>query len=150
MTWRIRCSPARVLVSMPYQSRIPSSTILVLAYHGAICDQAHEGIWGQQAQAHNDRVLQRLQAILFLACVDDEQEDGRRPRGGGETILDGSAVRVQLEGDLVGRDVLVLHGKLVPVETEGTYPDTGAHVDLAGESSMANKTGMLAEHTRMG
>jgi hypothetical protein len=93
---------------------------------------------GQEAQTHNNRVLQRLQAVLFLACVDDEQEDGRGPRGAGETVFDGGAVRVQLGRDLVSRDVLVVHGKLVAVEAEGTYPHTGAHIDLAGDLSMAN------------
>jgi hypothetical protein len=102
------------------------------AYHGAVCDQPHQGVRGQQTQAHDDRVFQRLQAVLLLACVDDEQENRGEPRGSGKTVFDGGAVRVQFGRDLVGGDVLVMHGKLVAIEAEGTYPDAGAHIDLAG------------------
>jgi hypothetical protein len=99
-------------------------------YHGTVCDQADQRILREQAQAHDDRVLERLQAVLLLACVHDEYEDRRGLDRLRKAVLDGSAVCVQLWGYLLLRDVLVVRREVVTVETEGAYPHAGAHVDL--------------------
>jgi hypothetical protein len=83
---------------------------LRVSYHCAESDQADQGIRRKQAQAHDDRVLERLQAILFLACVDNKHKNGGRRCWSSKAIFNGGAVWVQLGGYLLGRDVLVVWG----------------------------------------
>lgn len=133
-----------VCVSNQYVQSIRSS------YHCAICDQTNKGVCGQQAQAHDDGVLERLQAVLLLARVDDENEDGSASRGLGEAVLDGGTARVQLGRDLFLGDVLVVWRELVAVEAERAYPDAGAHIDLTEGFLAVVYTLMPSEHTSMG
>lgn len=57
-------------------------------YHRAKCDQPNQRIRGQQRQAHDQGVLQRLQAILLLAGIHDVNKDGRGGSGTGKLVLD--------------------------------------------------------------
>jgi len=123
---------------------------LVHLRHGAVCDETDKGVGGQQAQAHDDGVLEGLQAVLLLARVHAEEEDGRVRGRLGQAVLDGGAVRVQLGGDLLGGDVLVVRRQLVAVEAEGAYPLAGAHVDLAGVCQYRNICICIQWHTSMG
>jgi hypothetical protein len=125
--------------------------MLQIAYHCAVCNQTDQGVLREQAQAHDDRVLERLQAVLLLASVDDEQEDRRRGGWARKAVLDGCAAGVQLWGDLLCRDVLVVRRQGVSLQTEGTYPHPGAHVDLAGtESAWRAHAGGCRGRTRRG
>lgn len=44
------------------------------SYHCTIGDQSDQRICGQQGQAHNQRVLQGLQAVILLASINDVYE----------------------------------------------------------------------------
>lgn len=57
-------------------------------YHSTIGDQPHQRMRGQQAQAHDQGVLESLQRILLLACIHNEQKDRGCLGGTGELILD--------------------------------------------------------------
>jgi hypothetical protein len=50
-------------------------------YHSAVGNQTDERIGRQQRQAHDERVPNRLQAVLLLASIDNEEKDRGR-RGG--------------------------------------------------------------------
>lgn len=114
--------------------------LLVMTYHCAVCDQTNQSVLWEQAQAHDDRVLERLQTVLLLASVDDEQEDRWRRCGAREAVFDGCAAGVKLWWDLLGRDVLVVRWQSVSLQTERTYPHPGAHIDLAvAESAFADE-----------
>lgn len=105
------------------------------AYHGAVGDQTDQRIRRQKRQAHDERVLERLQAVILLASVHDIHKD----RGGGRSsqlILDRSTRRVELGGYRVLRDVLVVRREGVTHQTEGTNPDPRADVD--GANTMVN------------
>lgn len=102
-----------------------------MSYHCAVCDQTDQSVLWQQAQAHDDRVLQRLQAVLLLASVDNEEENRRRRGGAREAVLDRCAAGVKLWRNLLGGDVLVVRRQSVSLQTEGAYPHPCAHVDLA-------------------
>ena len=133
-TWRIRRSQARVL------GPIHVSTLLDIvcpreSHHCAVCDQTDKGVLWQQAQAHDDRVLERLQAVLLLARVHDEQEDRGRGGRARQAVLDGGAAGVELWGDLLGGDVLVVRREGVALQTEGAYPHPRAHINLAEAES---------------
>ena len=112
------------------------------AYHSAICDQSNQGILGEQAQAHDDGVLESLQAILLLAGIHDEQENRGRGSGPVEAVLDGSAAWVELRGDGFLGDVLVVGWERVPGQAEGAYPLPRAHINLTGEKLVADRTSM--------
>lgn len=61
-------------------------------HHGTVCNKSNQRVWREQAQAHDDRVLEGLQAVLLLACVDDKNEDGkngRACRSTGNAVFDG-------------------------------------------------------------
>jgi hypothetical protein len=45
--------------------------------HGAKGNETNQGIWWQQAEAHNYRVFEGLQRIGFLAGIDNKEENGR-------------------------------------------------------------------------
>lgn len=102
-----------------------------LSYHCAVCDQTDQSILWEQAQAHNNRVLERLQAVLFLAGIDHEQKDGWRRGWARKAVFDRRATGVQLWGNLLSGDVFVVRWQGVSLQTERTYPHPGAHVDLA-------------------
>jgi len=99
--------------------------------HGFISDQTDQGVGRQQAERHDDRVLESLQTILLLTCVDDEDEDRGNGGGSSESVLDGGARGVQLWRNGVLRDVLVVRWQTIALQTEGADPYPGAHVDLA-------------------
>jgi hypothetical protein len=102
-----------------------------MSYHSAKCDQADQSIRGKQAQAHDDGVLERLQTVLLLACVDHEQKNrGRRCRSR-QSIFDGGTVGVELGGHGILRDVLVMRRQRVSLKTERTDPEACSHIDLA-------------------
>lgn len=46
-------------------------------YHSAISDQANKSVFRQKTQAHDEGVLERSKAVLFLAEVHDIEEDWR-------------------------------------------------------------------------
>jgi hypothetical protein len=85
-----------------------------LSYHCAESNQTNQRIGGKKRQTHNERVLHGLQAVIFLASIDDKDED----RGSGgrscQLVLDGCALRVEFGGYRVLRDVLVVRGKRIP------------------------------------
>lgn len=102
---------------------------------------------GQEAQAHDERLLEGSQAVLLLARIDDIEED--RGGGGGprESVLDGGVGGVQLGRDRILGDVLVVWREGIPRKTEGADPQTGAHINLAGRgegiSNMRNNSGRI-------
>lgn len=128
-TLRIRYSQARALESSLRESK--SQTQSGSTYHGTKSDQANKSILREKAQAHDDRVLERLQTVLFLASINNEEKDGRRGRWSRESVLDGGIAWVQLRRNLFGGDVLVVLRKTVSLHAERTLPDLCAHVDLA-------------------
>lgn len=103
------------------------------SYVGAICDEAHQRIGRQQRQAQNERILNSLQTVLFLASVDDKEEDGGSWGWPRQLIFDGCALRVELRGYCVLRDILVMRGQWVAHQTERTDPDPGTNINRAVE-----------------
>src|ERR1700709_1859341 len=80
-------------------------------YHGSIGDQTNERIWRQQGQAHDERILEGLQTVIFLAGIHNVEEDwGGRGRAC-QLILDGGARGVQLWGYCVFRNILIVRRK---------------------------------------
>lgn len=111
--------------------------------HGPEGDQANEGMVRQEIQARDQGFLEGRQAVLFLAGIDDVEEDGRARSRSGELVLDGGMRRVQLQGDALGGDVFVVRGKAVPRQAEGADPDACSNVDLA-EGIQYGAAGLLA------
>jgi predicted trehalose synthase len=99
-------------------------------YHCTVCDETDQSVCREQTQAHDDRVLERLQAVLLLTCVYDEDKNRRGQDGLRKSVLDSGAARMQLWGDLLLGDVLVVRGEIVTVQAEGAYPYACAHVNL--------------------
>lgn len=85
----------------------------------------------QQAQANNNRVLERLEIIVIETSVDNKEEDGRHLGGLVHGVLDGGVLGQQLSGQVGGTDVFVVGREVVAVETEGTDPELLLDVDLA-------------------
>lgn len=85
----------------------------------------------QKAQGHDDRVLERFQAVLFLACVYDEQEDWRGRRRLRQPVFDSRAAWVKLRWDSMLGDILVVRWEVVALKTEWTDPYPRPHVHLA-------------------
>ncbi len=111
--------------------------------HGSEGDQANESMVRQEIQARDQGLLEGRQAVLFLAGIDDVEEDGRARSRSGELVLDGGVGRVQLEGNALGGDVFVVRGKAVPRQAEGADPDACPNVDLA-EGIQYGTAGLLA------
>lgn len=107
-----------------------------LTYHCAISNQTNERILWEQAQAHNNGILECLQAVLLLASIDNEKEDRRVLGRVGQAVLDGRAAGVQLGWNLFSRNVLVVGRELISLKTEWAYPDTCAHINLAGHCQL--------------
>jgi hypothetical protein len=128
-TWRIRCSPARVLVSMDISTE--PRVLIPCTYHCTVCDETDQSVCWEQTQAHDDGILQCLQAVLLLASIYDEDEDRWGQNGLRKSVLDGGAARMQLWWDLLLGDVLVVRGEVVAIQAEGAYPNACAHVNLA-------------------
>jgi hypothetical protein len=103
----------------------------VVAYHGTECNQTNQRIGRQNRQAQDEGILHGLQAVIFLASVDDENENRRSGGGPCQLVLDCRARRVELWWYRVLRDVLVMRRKRVARETEGANPDSCADVDSA-------------------
>ena len=134
MIWRTRYIRSRALVSVADGQQHSLEVLrgfLIPAYHRAEGYQAHQGILGQQAQTHDQRVLQSLETLLLLANIDHIEEDGRGRGGSGEPILDRGVGGVQLWRDRIRGDVLVVRRERVPGQAEGTDPKPGANIDLA-------------------
>lgn len=133
MTWRIRCIRAREL-GPGEQSQY--STYYIpnrggCSYHCAVSDQTDQRIRWQQRQAHDERVLNCLKAVILLASIDHKQED----RGGRgwprQLVLDCGAGRVELGGYRVLGNILIVRRKRIAHQTEWADPNTGADVDGA-------------------
>ena len=86
---------------------------------------------GEQAETHDERLLQGSQAILLLTGVDDIKKNRRAGDRARQPILDRGIRRVELGRDGVGGDVLVVGRKRISGKAEGAYPETSTHVDLA-------------------
>ena len=91
-------------------------------YHGAECDEANEGVWGDKAQANNQCVAKSLQILLLQASVDDKQKDGGNRSSAREGVFDSREFREQLRREVGVRDVLVMWGERVSLQTEGANP----------------------------
>jgi len=105
--------------------------------------------------------LVRLQFVLQLllddAGVHDEEKYGRRGRrcaaypgdaGSANDVLDGGALREELDGDVGLRYGSVVRGKVVPGEAERADPDLGGEVD-AHEGVEERGAGRLAAERRV-
>lgn len=121
-TWHIHRSPVHGL-GPSHMSNIRSLLWeCIHTHHRAVCYQPNERSWWQEAEAHNKRVLQSLQTVLFLTRVNDVEEDRRRRCWTGEPILDRSTLRMQLRGYRILSNVFVVRWESVAGKTEGTYP----------------------------
>jgi len=123
--------------------------------HGTVGDQTDQGVGRQQTERHDDGILEGLQAILLLTCVDNEDEDWGHGSGSGQSVLDGGAGRVQLWGDGVLGNVLVVRWQAVTLQTEGADPYPCAHVDLAegvqdGATGLLARNGLILKQRRVG
>lgn len=85
----------------------------------------------QQAQTNDNTLPESLQVVLVQARIDYEKEDGGDLRRTGKGILDRRVLGEELGGEVLVRDVLVVRGERVALETEGADPELAAHVDLA-------------------
>jgi hypothetical protein len=89
---------------------IEPRVLIPCTYHCAVCDETDQSVCWEQTQAHDNGILQRLQAVLLLASVYDEDEDRWGQNGLRKSVLDGGAARMQLGWDLLLGDVLVVRG----------------------------------------
>ena len=101
-------------------------------YHGAEGDEADERVLRDEADGDDDGIAERLELLLIETGIDDEKEHGRDLRRPGEGVLDGSILWEQLRREVGVRDVLVMRGKRVALQTKWTDPQLAADVDLAG------------------
>ena len=105
-------------------------------YHRSVCDQTDQAIRRQEAKRHDDRILERLQAILLLASVDDKDEDGRNWCWSSKPVFDGGATGVELGWYLLFGDVSVVWREVVTLQAKRANPYPSAHVDLADKGSV--------------
>lgn len=101
------------------------------AYHCAVCDKAHQRVLGKEAQTHDKRFLEGSQTVIFLAKIDNIEEDGRGRGRSGQPIFDSCICRVQFGGNGVLRDVFVVRGERVSRQAKRADPNPSANVDLA-------------------
>lgn len=102
-------------------------------YHCAVCDKPDEGVGGQQAKADDNGVAQSLEVVFVQTSVDHEEEDWWYLRGTRQGVLDGGVFWEEFGGEVGVRDVLVMRGEGVPLQTERADPKLPADVDLALE-----------------
>lgn len=109
-------------------------------------DEPHQSILRQQP----DRLLQRRFDIPHLlldhARVEHEHEDRRRRGGGigGEGVLDGGVLGVELAGEIGLGDERVVRREVIALVAEWADPDLGGEVD-AGERVEDGGAGLAAE-----
>lgn len=63
-----------------------------MTYHGPVCDQADQGVGGDQAQADDDGIAQRLEILLVETGVHHEQEYWRYLRWASKGVFDSSVL----------------------------------------------------------
>lgn len=126
-----------VLLAAPEDVRLGARSVANLMHlgHGPVRDQADQSILRQEAEAHNQGLLESSQAVFLLARIDDIEEDGWARSRSRQPVFDGRVGWVQLGGDGISGDILVVRRERVPREAEGADPEASAHVDLAGVES---------------
>ena len=77
-------------------------------YHGAECDEANEGVWGDKAQANNQCVAKSLQILLLQASVDDKEENRWNLGRTRERVLDRSVLREEFGGKISVGNILIV------------------------------------------
>lgn len=112
-------------------SRMECESRVKRAHHGAIGDEADEGVGREEAERDDDALLEGLEVVVLEARVDDKEEDGRDLGGARQGVLDRGVLWQELGGQVRGRDVLVVRGEGVALEAEGADPQLAADVDLA-------------------
>lgn len=56
---------------------VVSLPVGTVSYHRAVRDKADQGVLWKQAEAHDQRFLERSQAVIFLTQIDNIEEYGR-------------------------------------------------------------------------
>ena len=100
-------------------------------YHGAECDEANEGVWGDKAQANNQCVAKSLQILLLQASVDDKQKDGGHRCRAGKRVFDGGVFGQELSRQIGIGDILVVRRECITLQAERADPEFTTDINLA-------------------
>ena len=73
-----------------------------------------------------------LQILLLQASVDDKQKDGGNRSSARQGVFDSREFREQLRREVGVRNVLVMWGESVALQTEWTDPELSAYINLTG------------------
>lgn len=85
---------------------------------------------GQEPDRLPQRGLDEAHLLLDQADVEEEEEDRWRRGGlGGEGVLDGGVLWVELGGDVGFADHGVVLWEVIALEAKGADPDLGGEVD---------------------
>ena len=127
--------------------------IVTYSYHRTVCDKADQGVLWKQAEAHDQRFLERSQTVIFLAQIDNIEEYGRSWGRSRQSILNRCVCGMQFGWNRVLRYVLVVGGQRVSRQAERADPDSSANIDLAMDvvsQTKQPKLGGIPWPTKMG
>ena len=102
------------------------------AYHRSVGNQSNESVRRDQAQRDDENVSEGFEVVSVEAGVHDEEEDGRDLSWSGKGVFDGGVFWKELRREVVGGEVLVVRREGVSLKAEGTDPEFGSDVELAG------------------
>lgn len=118
--------------------------------HGAVRDETDERVRREHGERDDEDVPKRLEVVRVEAGVNDEEEDGRDLGRAGEGVFDGRVLGQELGREVVGREVFVVRGEGVALETQGADPELCADVELTAEREQGRWDGCSRGRRRRG
>lgn len=122
MTCCTQHSLTHALVSVHGRFRIEFAREDSKTHHSAVCDQTNQSKWRDQAETDNKRVTESLEIVLVQTCVHDKQEYRGNLCGARKGVLDCGVFWQEFSGKISVRDILVVRGEGIALQTEWTDP----------------------------